>query len=113
VHIVRVSEIVETDAVDSPAGAPPFLNAVVLGYTALEPQALLNGLLAIEKKLGRIRRGVRNEPRIIDLDLILYGAVTMQTKRLTLPHPRAHQRDFVMKPLRSIWSGAARLLAGR
>lgn len=106
VHVVRVSEIIETDAVDSPAGAPPFLNAVLIGYTNLDPLPLLEALLAVEKKLGRVRRGVRNGPRVIDLDLILYGALRMKSARLTLPHPRAWEREFVMKPLRSIWSGA-------
>lgn len=109
VHVVRVSEMIETDAVDSPAGAPPFLNAVVIGYTKLAPMPLLEALLAVEARLGRVRRGVRNEPRVIDLDLILCGAVRMKTERLTLPHPRAAQRAFVMMPLRSIsdvtWRG--------
>ncbi len=114
VHVVRVSDIIETEAVDSPAGAPPFLNAVLIGYTKLAPLALLDELLALEKKLGRVRRGIRNEPRIIDLDLILYGALRMNTKRLTLPHPRAREREFVMKPLTSLWSGglSARRIVG-
>jgi 2-amino-4-hydroxy-6-hydroxymethyldihydropteridine diphosphokinase len=100
VHIVRVSSIRETAPVDAPAGSPSFLNMVVAGYTTLAPEALLDELLSIEKRLGRVRRGVRNEPRVIDLDLILYDAVRMRTTTLTLPHPRAHKRDFVMKPLR-------------
>jgi 2-amino-4-hydroxy-6-hydroxymethyldihydropteridine diphosphokinase len=62
----------------------------------------MSELLALEKRLGRARRGVRNEPRVIDLDLIAYGATRMRTPALTLPHPRAHEREFVMKPLRSI-----------
>ncbi|HEX7807591.1 MAG TPA: 2-amino-4-hydroxy-6-hydroxymethyldihydropteridine diphosphokinase [Thermoanaerobaculia bacterium] len=101
-HVVRVSSIIETAAVDAPAGSPPFLNAVIVGYTSLAPLGLLDALLAIEKRLGRVRRGVRNEPRVIDLDLIVYGAVRMRSERLTLPHPRAHEREFVMGPLRSV-----------
>lgn len=98
-RIVRVSSIRETEPVDAPPGSPAFLNMVVTGHTPLAPQRLLEGLLAIEKRLGRVRRGIRNEPRVIDLDLILYGAVRMRTKALTLPHPRARDRSFVMEPL--------------
>jgi len=58
----------------------------------------------MEKRLGRVRRGIRNEARVIDLDLILHGAARMRTRRLTLPHPRAHEREFVLAPLREVWS---------
>ncbi len=100
VRVVRVSSIYETAPVDAPPASPSFLNMVVSGYTTLAPQPLLEKLLSIEKQLGRVRHGVRNEPRVIDLDLILYDAVRMRSKRLTLPHPRAQERDFVMDPLR-------------
>ena len=100
IRVVRVSAFLETEPVDAPP--PMFLNAVVIGHTTLAPLALLRALLALEKKLGRARRGVRNEPRVIDLDLIAYDAMRMRTRELTLPHPRAHQRDFVMKPLRAL-----------
>jgi 2-amino-4-hydroxy-6-hydroxymethyldihydropteridine diphosphokinase len=99
VRIVRVSSIRETAPVGAPPGSPAFLNMVVAGYSTLAPEALLGELLAIEEQLGRVRRGIRNEPRVIDLDLILYDALRMRTKALTLPHPRAHERDFVIKPL--------------
>lgn len=99
VNIVRVSAIHETAAVDAPAGSPPFLNLVLIGTTALSPEPLLSELLLIEKRLGRVRHGVRNEPRIIDIDLILHGATRMRTRALTLPHPRAGEREFVMGPL--------------
>jgi 2-amino-4-hydroxy-6-hydroxymethyldihydropteridine diphosphokinase len=78
---------------------------VVIGYTTLAPAVLLAELLTIEYHLGRIRRGVRNEPRTIDLDLILHSAHRVHTRTLTLPHPRAHQREFVMKPLGEISAG--------
>lgn len=97
VRIVRVSSIIETEPVDAPP--PRYLNMVVTGYTALSPEALLDELLAIERRLGRVRREVRNEPRVIDLDLILHGPRRRRTRRLTLPHPRALQRAFVMEPL--------------
>ena len=99
--IVRVSSIIETEPVNAPP--PRYLNAVLIGYTALGPHELLRELLAIEKQLGRRRPAPRNAPRPIDLDLILYDAVRMRTPELTLPHPRAAQRDFVMQPLREIW----------
>ena len=100
ISIVRVSSIVETEPVDAPP--PRYLNAVVLGHTRLTPEELLDALQAIEKRLGR-RRTTRNAPRTIDLDLILHGANVRRTKRLTLPHPRYREREFVMKPLQEIW----------
>jgi 2-amino-4-hydroxy-6-hydroxymethyldihydropteridine diphosphokinase len=101
IGVVRISRFIETEPVDAPPGSPRFLNAVVAGHTALTPQALLGELQAIEKKLGR-RRSLRNAPRTIDLDLIFYSAVRMRTKQLTLPHPRACAREFVMKPFREL-----------
>ena len=102
VRVVRVSRVRETEPVDAPAGSPPFLNMAVTGYTSLSPEALLDALLAIEKKLGR-RRGVRNAPRTIDLDLIFHSAHMRRTRRLTLPHPRYRDRPFVMEPLRDVF----------
>lgn len=100
IRVVRVSAFLETEPVDAPP--PMFLNAVVVGHTDLGPHALLNALLALEKRLGRTRRGIRNEPRVIDLDLIAHGATRMRTPALTLPHPRAHGREFVMQPLAGV-----------
>jgi 2-amino-4-hydroxy-6-hydroxymethyldihydropteridine diphosphokinase len=102
VRVVRASSIHESAAVDSPPGSPPFLNMVVAGHTALAPETLLDAMLAIETRLGRRRRGVRNEPRVIDLDLIVYGGEKRRSARLTLPHPRARERGFVMSPLTEI-----------
>ena len=99
VRIVRISSIIETDPVDAPP--PRYLNMVVIGHTSLAPLALLRELLAIETRLGRVRRG-RNSPRTIDLDLIAYDAVRMRTRELTLPHPRYREREFVMEPLREL-----------
>ncbi len=100
ISIVRVSSIMETDPVDAPP--PKFLNAIVLGYTRLSPEELLDALQQIEKRLGR-RRTTRNAPRVIDLDLILHSAHVRHTRRLTLPHPRYREREFVTKPLREVW----------
>jgi len=100
IRVVRVSSFIETEPVDAPP--PMFLNAVVIGHTTLGPHALLAALLALEKRLGRRRTGPRNEPRVIDLDLIAYDALRMRTRELTLPHPRAGEREFVMKPWREL-----------
>lgn len=78
---------------------------MVVGYTSLEPEALLHALLALEARLGRVRLRQRNAPRRIDLDLIFYGSRHMRTPVLTLPHPRAHERLFVVVPMREVWEG--------
>lgn len=80
---------------------PDFLNAVAGLHTMLDPDALLTQLQAIETQHGR-ERSVRWGPRPLDLDLLLYGSTTLHSERLTLPHPRMHERDFVLRPLREI-----------
>jgi 2-amino-4-hydroxy-6-hydroxymethyldihydropteridine diphosphokinase len=100
ISVVRVSSIIETDPVDAPP--PRFLNMAVVGHTSLSPEALLDALLEIETRLGR-KRATRNAPRVIDLDLILHSAHRRRTERLTLPHPRYRERDFVMRPLREVF----------
>jgi 2-amino-4-hydroxy-6-hydroxymethyldihydropteridine diphosphokinase len=102
VRVVRLSSIHETEPVDAPP--PRFLNMVLSGYTSLDPETLMDALLEIERRLGRKRRSVKNEPRVIDLDLILHGGRRLRTKTLTLPHPRARERAFVMEPLRVVWA---------
>ena len=77
---------------------PDFINAVVALDTALAPLALLRQLLAIEARHGRVR-SVPNAPRTLDLDLLLHGDCRLDTPELTLPHPRMHQRAFVLLPL--------------
>ena len=101
VRIVRVSSIHETEPVGAPRGSPDVLNRVILGRTSLPPHALLREMLAIEARLGR-RRSVRNAPRVIDLDLIFYGARHIHTPDLIVPHPRWMERDFVIEPLREV-----------
>lgn len=80
---------------------PDFINAVVAIDTALAPIDLLRALLAIEARHGRVR-SVPNAPRTLDLDLLLYGEHTLASAELTLPHPRMHQRAFVLLPLLEI-----------
>jgi 2-amino-4-hydroxy-6-hydroxymethyldihydropteridine diphosphokinase len=80
---------------------PPFRNAVVALDTALEPLALLDALQAIEAEFGR-ERTIRWGPRTLDLDLLWYDGGDRETERLTLPHPRAHEREFVLRPLSEV-----------
>jgi len=77
---------------------PDFINAVALLHTALSPQQLLLELFQIEGRFGRLR-SVSNAPRTLDLDLLLHGDSVLTEARLTLPHPRMHQRAFVLVPL--------------
>jgi 2-amino-4-hydroxy-6-hydroxymethyldihydropteridine diphosphokinase len=98
------SSLIETAPVDCPPGSPMFLNAVVgLAPRATEtPESLLAKLQALEKEFGRQQKKVLNEPRPLDLDLIAYRNETRTTAELTLPHPRAHLRKFVLQPLAEI-----------
>jgi 2-amino-4-hydroxy-6-hydroxymethyldihydropteridine diphosphokinase len=95
--IVAASPVYETDPVGL-REQPAFLNAVVELDTTLEPLPLLDALLAIEADSGR-ERGIRFGPRTLDLDLIWYEGAVSDDARLTLPHPRAHEREFVLRPL--------------
>jgi 2-amino-4-hydroxy-6-hydroxymethyldihydropteridine diphosphokinase len=78
-----------------------FINAVVKGTTALKPMELLHELRDIERSIGR-RRGVQYGPRPIDLDILFYGMIQIESLELTIPHPRLTQRAFVLKPLAEI-----------
>ena|SRR5438132_6378890 len=98
--VVRISSIIETEPVDAPP--PRYLNAVVAGHTNLSPEQLLDALMKIESRLGRRRPAPRNAPRPIDLDLIMHSAHRRRSDRLTLPHPRFREREFVMRPLREL-----------
>lgn len=83
------------------AGGPDFINAVAALDTTLAPLALLDVLQALEARHGR-QRPYRNAPRTLDLDLLMHGDTAMQSERLTLPHPRMHQRAFVLAPLQEL-----------
>lgn len=80
---------------------PDFINAVAMVATALTPHALLDGLLAIERRHGRVRE-FQNAPRTLDLDILLYGDLMLREHGLTVPHPRMHERAFVLLPLTEI-----------
>ena len=96
-RLIASSPFRETEAQDAPPGSGPFVNAACLLDTQLSPDALLDGLLAIERDNGRTR-GVTNAPRTLDLDLILHGTSVVRSATLSLPHPRAHERLFVLEP---------------
>ena len=94
----RVSTLIETEPWGY-ADQPRFLNAVAELETDEPPRALLARLLEIERELGRTREGPRYGPRTIDLDLLLYGDDRLDEPGLGLPHPRLHERAFVLEPL--------------
>jgi 2-amino-4-hydroxy-6-hydroxymethyldihydropteridine diphosphokinase len=87
------------------ADQPDFVNACALVETALAPRALLDALLAIEVRHGRVR-DIPNGPRTLDLDIVLYGERVIDEPGLRVPHPRAHEREFVLRPLLDVWPGA-------
>ena len=102
-QLLAVSQQRETAPVDVPEAFVDlaFLNMAVLVETTLSAEDLLTAALAIEAGAGRVRT-VRNGPRPLDVDVILYEGVRSATECLTLPHPRAHERDFVLDPLRDL-----------
>lgn len=105
IHLIRRSEIIETKPVGK-TDQPDFLNMVIAVDTFLAPADLMQTCLMIEKAMGRTRTE-RWGPRTIDIDIVAYGRKRMVTEGLTLPHPRAHERAFVMDPLREIDAEAA------
>jgi 2-amino-4-hydroxy-6-hydroxymethyldihydropteridine diphosphokinase len=102
VWLTDVSPVYETAPVDAPAGSKDFLNAVVLADTTLAARTLLDRALAIEDAYGRERGPHRNAPRTLDVDLILVGDRRADDDRLVLPHPKAHERAFVLAPWRDV-----------
>ena len=81
---------------------PSFVNAVALVDTTLAPHELLDALLAVERAAGRVRDGGRWGPRTLDLDVLHMDAIVMSDERLSLPHPRIHERAFVLLPLHDL-----------
>jgi 2-amino-4-hydroxy-6-hydroxymethyldihydropteridine diphosphokinase len=100
-RLLAASRLHETAPVDCPPGSGPFLNAAALLETELPPRALLAALQQIEAAHGRAR-GVPNAPRTLDLDLLLHGESVLQEPDLALPHPRLHERRFVLEPAAEI-----------
>ena len=104
IEVKSVSTFIETDPVGGPE-QPDYLNAVLIGESELEPIQLLFAMQEIELLAGR-ERVERWGARTLDLDLIVAGDNEMETERLTLPHPRAHERRFVLDPWLEIEPGA-------
>ena len=99
-RVVHTSSLYRT----APVGLtkqPDFINAVAMLETGLAPEELLDALLDLEARFGRVRRD-RNGPRTLDLDLLLYNDIELDLPRLILPHPRLHLRAFVLQPLAEI-----------
>lgn len=98
------SSLWETTPVDCPPGSPRFINAAVAltPHPEETPESLLEKLQSLEREFGRRPKTVLNEPRPLDLDLIAFGTEVRTGAALTLPHPRAHLRRFVLQPLAEI-----------
>jgi len=103
IQVIRVSNIYETEPVGGPKQGK-YLNGAIEIETKLKPKELLARLGEIEKELGRTRE-IENAPRTIDLDILLCGDEKIDEPGLKIPHPRMHERDFVMKPLNDILRG--------
>ena len=99
-RVLAISSLYRTAPVGY-ADQPDFINAVAKLNTALSPHELLDALHVIENRHGR-QRSVRNAPRTLDLDLLMYGSREVRDDDLTLPHPRMHERAFVLLPLAEI-----------
>ena len=102
VWLTAVSPVYESEPIDAPDGSQNFLNAVVLVDTTLAARTLLERCLAIEDAYGRERSSVHNAPRTLDVDLVVVGDRRADDEDLVLPHPRAHQRAFVLLPWRDV-----------
>jgi 2-amino-4-hydroxy-6-hydroxymethyldihydropteridine diphosphokinase len=119
VEVVASSTLRETEPEDL-LDQPRFLNGAAVVETDLSPRQLLARLQLIECELGRRRAGPRFGPRVIDLDLLLYGSLVMSEPELELPHPRLHRRRFALEPLAELepdleipgWGPVRALLAG-
>ena len=100
-NITAQSNVYETEPFGVPSPQNPYLNMVISLETVLVPGVLLHRLRLIETRLNRVRYG-RNEPRTIDLDILFYGDQTIDSPALSIPHPRLHERAFVLVPLSEI-----------
>ena len=98
ITLLHSSGVYETAAVGGPADSPPYLNAVLAIETPLSPRDLLAASLAVEEEFGRTRPA-EWAPRTLDIDLLLYGDTVIDEDGLQLPHPRLHERAFILAPL--------------
>ena len=110
IEVVAVSALRDTEPVGV-GEQPRFLNGVVALDTTLSARELLDRLLAVERRFGRVRVPDEHAPRTLDLDLVLYGEEEIDEPGLTVPHPRLHERRFVLEPLAELAPGL--LIPGR
>ena len=110
IEVVAVSELRETEPVGV-GEQPLYLNAAAARETTLTARELLEARLAVEQRFGRVRVPGEHDPRTLDLDLLLYGDAVIDEPGLTLPHPRLHERRFVLEPLAELAPGL--LVPGR
>jgi len=111
IKVVECSSLYLTD----PVGGPPqdrYLNGVVSIETFLEPGALLSVVKGIENEMGRVKAPGPDMPRVIDIDILMYGDLVIRTPALTVPHPRMHERYFVLKGLAEIAPDAVHPVLG-
>ena len=101
VQVLAVSSLLENPAVGGPPDSPPFINAAAAVESSLDARTLLGQLLRIESELGR-QRHEKNDPRTIDLDLLLFNRAVIDAEGLKVPHPEMHHRRFVLQPLSEI-----------
>jgi len=99
--LLRASGIFETEAVGGPPDNPPFLNTVLEIETSLSPRDLLAACQSVEDEFGRTRP-MEWAPRTLDIDLLMYGEATISETDLQVPHPRLHERNFVLAPLNEL-----------
>jgi 2-amino-4-hydroxy-6-hydroxymethyldihydropteridine diphosphokinase len=114
VTVAAVSDTIETAPVGGPPDQPNYLNAAAEMHTTLSPHELLAALQRVERSLGR-RREVEQRwgPRTCDLDILLFDDIVMDSPELTIPHPRMHQRAFVLEPLAQIAPSVRHPLLGK
>ena len=102
VKVLKVSSLLETRPLGGPPGQGMYLNGVAEIETAIGPRALLNTLKRVERSIGRPATSIRWGPRLIDLDILLYGKERVDEPDLKIPHPEMRNRDFVLRPIAEI-----------